>query len=107
MILNGFWVFVGGMLGPLLMELVKIAAWRNLRKVSNYYRRPLYWVGTAALFVLGGAFAALNGTDHVPVLRALQLGIAAPAIIAGYATATPRRAGAMPDKKLVDLLSWS
>ena len=106
MILNGILaVFLFGMVGPLLLELVKLIAWRDPAKVSDYYRRPSYWVATAAVFLVGGAVAVLNGIDHVPVMRAVQLGIAAPGIIAGYATASPsRQTGFMASAKL---LSWA
>jgi hypothetical protein len=106
MVLNGFWeVFGFGMLGPLLMELVKIGAWQDPAKVADYYRRPTYWIATAALFIVGGAVAALNGIDEVPIMRAVQLGISAPALIAGFATAVPqRRSGYLASAKL---LSWA
>lgn len=112
--LSGFWqVFLGGMLGPFLMELVKITAWQSATEVAERYRKPLYWVGTAALFILGGAVAVLNGIEHVPILRAVELGIAAPAIISGYATASgPRRRRFMGDRRpgileqIRRLLSW-
>jgi hypothetical protein len=106
MILNGMWaVFGSGMLGPVLMELVKVGAWQDPAKVSDHYRRPTYWIATAALFLVGGIVAVLNGTDHVPIMRAVQLGIAAPGIIVGFLTATPsRKAGFLGSSKL---LSWA
>lgn len=121
--LNGFWqVFFGGMLGPILLELVKIAGWKNAKKDLGIYREPLYWVSTAALLVLAGIVVALNGVSQVPVVHAIELGIGAPAIIAGYATASTSRqspgAGFMggptagtPDKKplparMRELLAW-
>src|SRR5258706_3775242 len=85
---SGYEVFLWGVAGPVLMELVKIAGWRDLRKVTIGYTNPIYIVSTVALLILGGVVAWLNGTDHVPVMRAVQLGIGAPAILAGYATAS-------------------
>ena len=106
MILNGIWaVFACGMLGPLLMELVKIGAWQDAAKVSDRYRRPTYWIATAALFLVGGIVTVLNGTDHVPIMRAVQLGIAAPGTLVSFLTALPsRKAGFVGSAQL---LSWA
>lgn len=90
--LNGFWpVFLGGMLGPLLLELVKLAAWRDVDKIRTKYSQPGYWIGTAALFVVAGFVVVINGVEHVTILHAVQLGINAPAIVAGYANASVAR----------------
>lgn len=90
--MNGFWpVFFAGLLGPLLVELIKLAAWRDVEKMRTKYSQPLYWIGTAALFVVAGIVVVINGVEHVKILHAVQLGINAPAIVAGYANASVAR----------------
>ena len=91
--LNGFWqVFAGGMLGVVLVELLQLVSWRQTGKLTQNYRAPLYWISTGALLVVSGVVAALNGTEHVPILKALQLGLNAPALLAGYASGKSSRA---------------
>jgi len=112
-------VFLGAMLGPVMLELVKLSAWRDKEKIADKYKRPLYWLLTGVLVVVSGFVAVLNGVEHVPLLRAVLLGIDAPAIIAGYASASTSRARvsahragfiSLPEdqqeKTWVDLLSW-
>ncbi|MDB5477024.1 MAG: hypothetical protein JWP49_2535 [Phenylobacterium sp.] len=100
MVLDGWQaVFVGGMLGGVLLELIKLAAWQNATEIGVRYSDPRYWVGTVALLLAGGIVAVLNGVSHVPILKAAQYGLNAPAIVAGYATI---RAG-RPSKRLKNI----
>jgi hypothetical protein len=90
--LNGFWpVFGGGMLGPVLVELLKIASMRDTGKLTLNYKEPLYWIATVALLLVSGTVAVLNGIDHVSIQKAVQLGINAPALVAAYANASSAR----------------
>ena len=122
--LNGFvQVFAGGTLGVVLVELLKVASWKNTGKFTEKYSQPLYWVATGALLVVSGAVAVLNGIEHVAALKAIQLGINAPAIGAGYTSGSTsarrrkhKRAGFMPTggpaatpsrwQRLTELLAW-
>ena len=116
-------VFLGGMLGPVLFELLKIAAWRDKAKIDEKYSHPVYWICTGALLVVSGMVAVLSSTGHMTLLEAIQLGVNAPTIVAGYATAKMnqrRREGAgahligkaalqkdqIKPKDWVALLSW-
>lgn len=90
--LNGFvQVFLGGMLGPLLVELIKLAAWRDKVKIKEKYKHWNYWIATTGLLLASAVIVVLNGTDHVSALKAVQLGVNAPAIVAGYANASVTR----------------
>ncbi len=90
--LNGFWqVFLGGMLGPVLVELIKLAAWRDKAKIAAKYRQRNYWIATGALLIVSGVVVVINGVDHVALREAVQLGINAPAIVAGYANVSVAR----------------
>jgi hypothetical protein len=85
--LNGIMqVFLGGMVGPFLLELAKIASWRDGSVVQEKYRQTSYWIGTLALFFLAGIVAVLNGVDKIPIVRAAILGIGAPATVAAWAS---------------------
>jgi hypothetical protein len=110
--LNGvLQVFLGGMLGPVLAELLKLAKWGNGRAIMKRYARLAYWMATASLFILAGIVTTLHGVEHVPLLRAVHLGIAAPLIVGAWAsTPPPEWQGAAPGvtglPSLRDLLSW-
>lgn len=90
--LNGYWqVFLGGMLGPVLVEFIKLAAWRDKARIAAKYCQWKYWIATGALLLVSGLVVVINGIDHVALQTAVQLGINAPAIVAGYANASVAR----------------
>ncbi len=121
--LDGVWeVFFGGTLGPVLVELIKLAAWRDKAKTAE---KCCHWncgIATCALLLVSGIVVIMNGIDHVPLQKAVQLGINAPAIVADYASASvvrrqrrAQRAGfiAGPESNLkrfsrrtTELLAW-
>lgn len=78
----------GGLL-PVLALLVSV----DIAAMSNAIENHLLTVGvccgwgirTAALFILGGAMALLN-TDVVKPMSLVQIGVAAPALVASYAS---------------------
>ena len=115
-------VFIGGALGPILIELSKYALSSS---ETAKYKKSEFWLGFLALLLVSGVVAVVNGIDHVPLIRAVQLGINAPAIVAGLATASKlknsqrkRRRGITQDtdqpvertfpywKRLFDVQSW-
>jgi hypothetical protein len=114
------WVFLGGMGGALLLELVKLVGWRDQDVISARYKSWKYWVGTLALFLVSGAVAVWKCGSHATLEHAVQLGIDAPAIVGGFATAsTTRRKMKRPERfapvpqgmppeqpSLFELLSW-
>ena len=80
-------VFLGGALGPVLVELLKIAALGDGRKVAFRWRRISYWIGTFAIFVVSGIVTVLHGVQNVPLLTAVQLGTSAPLLVGAWASA--------------------
>jgi hypothetical protein len=84
-----FWrLFFEGMLGPLILELIKIAVLQDGRKIVARYSEARYWVATAGLFIVSGLVVAVMNVGHpVSLLQAAQLGINAPAIAGGWASA--------------------
>lgn len=83
-------VFLGGALGPFLVELLRIANWRNRTAVSLRYARLAYCVATAALLATGGIVAILYGVESVPIVRAAHLGATAPLLVGAWASSAPR-----------------
>lgn len=106
--LNGVYqVFLGGMLGTVLVELVKIAAWRDKEMFKEKHLNWTYVFAVSALLLLSGFVAVINGIHHVSLVNAVQLGISAPAIVSGYATASnareQKKAADVPNAELVGL----
>lgn len=87
-----FWIGGGGALLPLLVTLLAI----DLANIIDHFRDYTIgtYVGTAlrylVLFALGGIVAALNSDEMKPI-KLVQLGIAAPALIASYVNAQPAK----------------
>src|SRR5215213_3012020 len=85
-----FWIGGAGALLPLLVTLLAV----DLANIIDHYRDYSFgtYVGTSlrylALFGLGGVVAALN-SDEIQPIKLVQLGIAAPALIASYVNAQP------------------
>src|SRR5277367_3721758 len=83
-----FWIGGGGALLPVIATLLAL----DLGSMIDHYKDYTVgaYVGTtiryALLFVLGGAVASLN-YDEVQPIKLVQLGIAAPALVASYVNA--------------------
>jgi hypothetical protein len=85
-----FWIGGGGALLPLLVTLLAV----DLGSLIDNF--PHYTIGTyvgaairyLVLFTIGGVVAALN-SDEVQPIKLVQLGVAAPALIATYVNAQP------------------
>jgi hypothetical protein len=85
--LNGLSVFFGGCLGFILLEVFKFGRTHiGGGPVRAKYKKSSYWFGFVSLAIVSGIVTILNGTDKVPLERAVQLGLAAPAILSGLAT---------------------
>jgi hypothetical protein len=89
----GFWnLLLEGMLGALILELIKIAAWQDSAKIAARFSDVTYWIGTGAVFILAGLVVAVMNVGHpISLLQAAQLGINAPAIASGWASARTAR----------------
>jgi hypothetical protein len=99
MILNGpFQVFIGGALGWVLVQLAKfgLAAVNGSSPLDQKYFSLLFWAGAISLIIVSGVCAILNGVEGVPLIKAVQFGINAPAIISGLATESKLRRARKP-----------
>ena len=96
-----FWIGGGGALLPLLVTLLALDLTSIIDNAGSYSVGT--YVGTglryAVLFALGGIVATLNYDEKKPI-KLVQLGIAAPALIASYmnaqAPAAPARNTSVP-----------
>lgn len=83
-------IFVLGVVGGALAELLK---WYQLRESPNlpeYSRKPLYWIITILMMLAGGVLALVQGVDATKPLLALNIGISAPLILKGLAASVPQ-----------------
>jgi hypothetical protein len=91
-VLDGFrTVFLGGALGWLLVELAKFGLAAYQGTIQGRYKTLPFWIGAVALIFVSGVVAVLNGVENVPLVKAVQYGINAPAIVSGLATAQKAR----------------
>jgi hypothetical protein len=87
-ILNGMWaVFMGGVLGWVPVELAKFGLGAITGTIEGKYFKMAFCAGAVALAIVSGVVATLNGIEHVELIKAVQYGINAPAIVSGLATA--------------------
>lgn len=93
-------VFLIGTLGGVLGEALKWYQLRDSLNMPEYSKKPAYWIITAVIALAGGVLAWLYGIDTTKLLLALNIGISAPLILKGLASAVPNLGGAGGAKDL-------
>jgi len=88
-------VFGVGFAGGVANEILHWWGLRENPKLPQYATRPLYWVVTLAMMVLGGGLAWLQLGGHADGLIAFQIGLAAPMVLQKLAKVAPDRTGGM------------
>lgn len=86
-------VFLLGVTGGILAELLK---WNELKYSENlpvYAKSPVYWIVTGLVALAGGVLAWAYGLDTANPLLAINVGISAPLILKGLASAVPQSSG--------------
>ncbi len=81
--------FLFGVLGGILGELLK---WYTLRESPNlpaYLRSPFYWIVTILMALAGGGLVLIQGIQADQPWLAINIGITAPLILKGFASAVP------------------
>lgn len=103
-----------GLLGGVALEALH---WymlaRRPQEIAAFRRRPLYWITTAVMVLLGGVMPLLYNVQNA--LLAFQLGLTAPLALQKLATMLPEVAvrqggppkpGAAPTVSLRQFFSW-
>lgn len=83
-------VFLLGVVGGVLAELLK---WNQLKESPNlpvYAKSSVYWIITGLMALAGGVLAWAYGLDATSPLLPINVGISAPLIIKGLAAAAPQ-----------------
>lgn len=88
-------VFGVGFAGGLANEILHWWGLRENPQFPEYAKRPLYWIVTFAMLLLGGGLAWLQLGGHADGLIAFQIGLAAPMLLQKLAKAAPDRSGGM------------
>jgi len=89
--------FLLGVLGGVLSELLKFHSMKESPNRPAYIRSPFYWVVTILMVLAGGGLVVLQGIPPDNPWLAINVGITAPLILKGLATAasakTPTQGG--------------
>jgi len=105
--------FLYGVIGGGLGELLKWYAMRESPNLPEYIRSPFYWVVTFLMILAGGGLVLIQGVSPESPWLAINVGITAPLILKGFASAVPVKPaasgsvpfGAKPKPGLLDFVA--
>lgn len=89
--MSGWEGFAWGVLGGAFGELLGWFRLRQMASLPGFWRSPLYWLLTAAMFMTGGALVVAymrSGVEIKPIL-AINIGASAPLLIQSFVAQTP------------------
>jgi hypothetical protein len=81
--------FLFGVLGGIFGELLKWYAMRESPNLPEYVRSPFYWIVTLLMVLAGGGLVMIQGVSPENPWLAINVGITAPLILKGFASAVP------------------
>jgi len=87
-------VFLAGLSGGCLLELVHWYALRNEPLFPDYARKPKYWITTGLMALAGGGLALLYFGARAEGLVAVHVGLSTPLILQKLASAAFEPTGA-------------
>ncbi len=82
-------IFVLGIIGGLLAEVLKWYQLRESPTPPEYLKSVMYWVITLVMALVGGLLAVIQNVPVSQPILALNIGISAPLILKGLAAVTP------------------
>jgi len=74
-------VFLCGVFGGFLGELLKWYNFRTVKKLPRYLKSPFYWFITILIILSGGLLAILYGYDDINAILAVNIGLSCPLIV--------------------------
>ena len=81
MLTSSLQVFLGGLVGGAVLELLH---WYNIRRdpqIPVYARSPIYWIITLLMAVVGGALALLYFGSQADAIVTFHVGLSTPLIL--------------------------
>lgn len=108
MTLTTVWqVFLAGLAGGILLELVHWYSIRKDGKWPDYGSSPQYWVLSMIMAVAGGGLAVLYFGGRAEGIVALHVGLSAPLILQKLTTTVASTPGAKgTDKGFLSFMDW-
>lgn len=89
---SGFWSVLSlGILGGILVEVLRWWKLRESPALPTYARSPFYWSISVVMILAGGVLATLYGVEARNAIMVVNLGAAAPALIGALAVPSPSR----------------
>jgi hypothetical protein len=78
---NAFNIFLCGVFGGFLSELLKWHRLRSSKQLPLYLKSPFYWIITILIIVSGGILSLLYSSEKMNAILCVNIGISAPLII--------------------------
>ena len=95
-------VFLCGVFGGFLGELLK---WYNLRTSKNlpiYLKSAFYWIITILIIISGGGLTVLYGCQDVNAILAVNIGLSCPLIIRALASNSTNKSESFVDSSKME-----
>ena len=74
-------IFMCGMFGGSIGELLKWYRIRTQKKLPEYAKSPIYWIITILIIICGGVLAILYGGGRANAIMVVHIGFSAPLLI--------------------------
>jgi len=99
-------VFLAGLAGGLLLEFVHWYGLRRDAKLPEYAGKPLYWILSALMALVGGILAVLYFGSRAEAIVAVHIGISAPIILQKLMTTVAEPTGARGRAEFWSFFHW-
>jgi hypothetical protein len=106
MLTTSYQVFLVGLAGGAVLELVH---WYNIRRDEHfptYAASPLYWIVTALMAVVGGVLAVIYFGSQAEPIVTFHVGLSTPLILQKLTTTIANVPGARGGASFVSFFTW-